>query len=182
MIFFLSKILSYRCILACAVGYSNRGNSEAVARLCIEGLKKVIKVSSAESSWYVKEYFKYAVPALLKSKDQILSDQFLSLITHEALHNELLKSEAATLEGVSQIFYRQRNLQEALRYIVHAVEKKPDDAWIQFLCGWCYVASQKTGEALPHLKKAIELDSSYKVKIENDSVIAKDSKIIELLN
>lgn len=183
MIYFLTKILSYSYLLACAVGYSNRGKNEAVAILCIEGIKKTLKAdSSVESVWYVGEFFKYAVPALLQTKNVDMVSELLSLVEHRDIEKELLRSEVSVIAGLSQLFYRQRNLQKSLYYILKAVEKKPNDAWLQYLCGWCYAASQDSDAAANYLKKSIELDLSYKNMIKNDSLISKDSKLLKLLN
>ena len=83
-----------------------------------------------------------------------------------------LRSVVARLKGITtdlpevldlnwRMHYLEGNLDAAMDEAAHAVDLYPDDADLQHALGWCLLELRSAEEAIPHLRRACELQEGH---------------------
>ncbi|PCJ34067.1 MAG: hypothetical protein COA75_14215 [Cellvibrionales bacterium] len=170
-------LLPFTMLLPCTVGFLNRREWDTVVYFSEQGIKKSLASDDKLAKWYAGQFAGYATKALLNKDDKSEGKLILDALGEEFFGIDVSQISAETTANLSQIAYGLKDLARALEYMMASVNIEPENAWYNYMCGWCLAAQKNDLLALPYLDKAVLLDPIYKERIKTDVLLSQFNRI-----
>jgi type IV pilus assembly protein PilF len=91
----------------------------------------------------------------------------LSVIACAPTNNDILKKQADASRNLGEVYMNQGQYTAALKELLEAEQKYPNDAMINNSLGLAYLAKERPDLAVDHFKKAIRLQPDFSPAVNN---------------
>jgi type IV pilus assembly protein PilF len=91
----------------------------------------------------------------------------ISIIACAPTHNDILKKQADASRNLGEVYMNQGQYTAALKELLEAEKKYPNDPMISNSLGLAYLAKERPELAVDHFKKAVKLQPDFSSAINN---------------
>jgi type IV pilus assembly protein PilF len=91
----------------------------------------------------------------------------ISIIACAPAHNDILKKQADASRNLGEVYMNQGQYTAALKELLEAEKKYPNDPMISNSLGLAYLAKERPELAVDHFKKAVKLQPDFSSAINN---------------